>query len=123
MLCAACSAALAYVLPGAAPAPRAAAAAAALRMEAGVESLPLMMPGQKSWMPKSDDTALANKKWYVLDAEGMRLGRMASECAKILMGKHKPIYQPHRDCGDNVIVVIADVDVAVGVDAGVAGFS
>merc|ERR1719310_1884755 len=112
VLCAACSAALAYVLPGAAPAPR--AAAAALRMEAGVESLPLMMPGQKSWMPKSDDTALANKKWFVVDASGMRLGRMSSEIAKILLGKHKPTYTPGADTGDYVIVVNAEEVVVTG---------
>ncbi|HZK10403.1 MAG TPA: 50S ribosomal protein L13 [Clostridia bacterium] len=46
-------------------------------------------------------------KWYVVDAEGKTLGRLASEIAKILRGKHKPIYTPHVDTGDYVIVVNA----------------
>jgi len=110
VLCTACSSALAYVLPGALPAPRVAGAGgvADVRMEAGVESLPLMMPGQKSWMPKGDDTALANKDWHIVDAKGMRLGRMSSEIAKILLGKHKPTYTPGADMGDYVIVVNAE---------------
>ncbi|MDJ0684866.1 MAG: 50S ribosomal protein L13 [Alphaproteobacteria bacterium] len=49
-----------------------------------------------------------DKKWILIDAEGMVLGRMASEIAKILRGKHKPGYTPHIDCGDNVIVVNAE---------------
>ncbi|NOX60374.1 MAG: 50S ribosomal protein L13 [Chloroflexi bacterium] len=48
------------------------------------------------------------RQWYVVDAEGKTLGRLASEIAKILRGKHKPIYTPHVDCGDYVIVVNAD---------------
>lgn len=48
------------------------------------------------------------KKWYVVDAEGKTLGRLASEVAKLLMGKHKPTYAPHMDAGDYVIVVNAD---------------
>ena len=48
------------------------------------------------------------KKWYVVDAEGKTLGRFASEIAKILTGKNKPIYTPHVDCGDNVIVINAE---------------
>ena len=87
-----CAAALgsvgAYVLT--APAAPSRSRAAPLRMEEGVASLGLQetMPNQKSWMPKADDLALDNKKWYVVDAEGLRLGRMASEVAKILLGKH-----------------------------------
>lgn len=46
--------------------------------------------------------------WYVVDAEGMVLGRMASEIAKILRGKHKATFSPHVDCGDFVIVVNAE---------------
>ena len=46
-------------------------------------------------------------KWYIVDAEDLVLGRLASVCAKILRGKHKPIYTPHVDCGDNIIVVNA----------------
>ncbi|MBQ1843327.1 MAG: 50S ribosomal protein L13 [Lachnospiraceae bacterium] len=48
------------------------------------------------------------RKWYVVDAEGQTLGRLASEVAKVLRGKNKPIYTPHEDCGDYVIVVNAD---------------
>ncbi|MCR5014209.1 MAG: 50S ribosomal protein L13 [Bacteroidales bacterium] len=50
----------------------------------------------------------ADKKWYVIDAEGQILGRFASEVAMILRGKRKPCYTPHSDCGDNVIVINAD---------------
>ena len=48
------------------------------------------------------------RKWYVVDAEGKTLGRLASEVAKVLRGKNKPIYTPHMDCGDYVIVVNAE---------------
>ena len=48
------------------------------------------------------------KKWYVVDAEGQTLGRLASEIAKVLRGKHKPTYQPHVDTGDYVIVINAE---------------
>ena len=46
-------------------------------------------------------------RWYVVDAEGMILGRLAAEIAKIIRGKHKPMYTPHMDTGDNVIVINA----------------
>ncbi len=49
-----------------------------------------------------------DRKWYVVDAEGCTLGRLASEVANVLHGKNKPIYTPHVDCGDYVIVVNAD---------------
>jgi large subunit ribosomal protein L13 len=52
--------------------------------------------------------AEVEKKWFVVDAEGLVLGRMATVIAKILRGKHKPGYTPHVDCGDNVIVINAD---------------
>ena len=52
--------------------------------------------------------AEVERKWYVVDAEGKTLGRLASEIAKILRGKHKPIYTPHVDTGDYVIVVNAE---------------
>jgi large subunit ribosomal protein L13 len=48
------------------------------------------------------------RKWYVVDADGKTLGRLASEIAKILRGKHKPIFTPHVDTGDFVIVVNAE---------------
>ena len=47
------------------------------------------------------------RKWYVIDAENKPLGRLASEVAMILMGKNKPIYTPHVDCGDYVIIINA----------------
>ena len=46
-------------------------------------------------------------RWYVVDADGISLGRLASEVAKIIRGKHKPMYTPHMDTGDNVIVINA----------------
>ena len=48
------------------------------------------------------------KKWIMVDAEGLVLGRLASIIAKYLRGKHKPTFTPHMDCGDNVIVVNAE---------------
>ena len=58
-------------------------------------------------------TAVARKedverKWHVVDADGKVLGRLASQVATVLQGKHKPIYTPHVDCGDFVIVVNAE---------------
>ena len=47
------------------------------------------------------------QRWYVVDAEGMVLGRLAAEIAKIIRGKHKPTFTPHMDTGDNVIVINA----------------
>ena len=49
-----------------------------------------------------------DRKWYVVDADGVTLGRLASEVAKVLRGKNKPIFTPHMDTGDYVIVVNAD---------------
>ena len=47
-------------------------------------------------------------KWFVIDAEGQRLGRLASNVAKLVRGKHKTNFTPHADCGDNVVVVNAE---------------
>ena len=52
--------------------------------------------------------ATIDRKWYVVDATGMTLGRLAAEVAKVLRGKNKPIFTPHMDCGDNVIVINAE---------------
>ena len=52
--------------------------------------------------------ATIDRKWYVVDAEGQTLGRLASEVAKVLRGKNKPIFTPHMDCGDYVIVINAE---------------
>ena len=59
----------------------------------------------KSYMANAQSV---ERKWYVVDAEGQTLGRLASEVAKVLRGKNKPIYTPHVDTGDYVIVVNAD---------------
>ncbi|WP_042698566.1 50S ribosomal protein L13 [Azospirillum sp. B506] len=48
------------------------------------------------------------KKWYVVDADGLVLGRLASILANILRGKNKPTYTPHMDCGDNIVVINAE---------------
>ncbi|GAA6292162.1 50S ribosomal protein L13 [Clostridium sp. AF18-27] len=52
--------------------------------------------------------ATIERKWYVVDATGYTLGRLASEVAKVLRGKNKPTFTPHMDCGDYVIIVNAD---------------
>lgn len=59
----------------------------------------------KSYMAKTNEI---DRKWYLIDAEGKVLGRLASEIATILSGKNKPIYTPHVDTGDFVIVINAD---------------
>jgi large subunit ribosomal protein L13 len=58
----------------------------------------------KTYMPKPENI---ERKWYVVDAKGKTLGRLASQVASIIKGKHKPIYSPHMDTGDFVIVVNA----------------
>ena len=58
--------------------------------------------------------ATIDRKWYVVDATGMTLGRLASEVAKVLRGKNKPIFTPHIDTGDNVIVINAEKIVVTG---------
>ena len=55
-----------------------------------------------------------DRKWYVVDAAGMTLGRLASEVAKVLRGKNKPIFTPHIDTGDYVIVINAEKVVVTG---------
>ena len=54
------------------------------------------------------------KQWYVVDAEGEILGRLAAKVAYVLRGKHKPEYTPHVDCGDNVIIINAEKVVLTG---------
>lgn len=49
-----------------------------------------------------------DKKWYVIDATDLVLGRLASQIAKYLRGKHKPTFTPHMNCGDNIVVVNAE---------------
>lgn len=64
-----------------------------------------------TYMAKAADV---QRKWYVVDAEGMVLGRLASQVASILRGKNKPIFTPHVDTGDYVIIVNADKVVLTG---------
>ncbi len=64
-----------------------------------------MVNGMKTFMASP---ATIDRKWYVVDAANMTLGRLASEVAKVLRGKNKPIFTPHIDTGDYVIVVNAD---------------
>ncbi len=59
----------------------------------------------KTYTAKASDI---ERTWYVVDAEGQTLGRLASEIAKVLRGKHKPTFTPHMDTGDYVIVVNAE---------------
>ncbi len=59
----------------------------------------------KTYSPKPEHI---ERRWYVVDASGVVLGRLASEVATILRGKHKPMYAPHMDTGDHVVVVNAD---------------
>jgi large subunit ribosomal protein L13 len=66
----------------------------------------------KTFMAKPED--IKNRKWYVLDADGKVLGRLAVEAAKILRGKHKPDFTPHVDTGDHVIVINAEKAVLTG---------
>jgi large subunit ribosomal protein L13 len=59
----------------------------------------------KTYSAKPSDI---EKKWFIIDAEGLILGRLASVIATRLRGKHKPTFTPHMDCGDNIIVINAD---------------
>ncbi|MBQ7105220.1 MAG: 50S ribosomal protein L13 [Bacilli bacterium] len=64
-----------------------------------------------SYMQKKETV---NRKWYVIDAEGQVLGRVAAKAAHILRGKHKATYTPHIDCGDYIIIVNAEKAVLTG---------
>ncbi len=65
----------------------------------------------KTYSPKSADI---QRQWFVVDAAGLTLGRLATQVAMTLRGKHKPMYTPHADTGDFVIVVNADKVVLTG---------
>lgn len=65
----------------------------------------------KTYMAKKGEV---KRKWYVVDAEGKILGRLASEVAKIIRGKHKPEFTPHIDVGDHVIILNAEKVVLTG---------
>lgn len=65
----------------------------------------------KTFVPKQGEVT---KKWYVIDAEGQILGRVAVEAARLIRGKHKPQYTPYLDCGDHVVVINAAKTVVTG---------
>ena len=65
----------------------------------------------KTFMQKKENV---ERKWYVIDAEGLTLGRIATKAAHVLRGKHKVTYTPHVDCGDYVIVINASKVVLTG---------
>jgi len=65
-------------------------------------------PEQKLMKTFSAKAHEVNRDWYVVDADGKTLGRLASEIARRLRGKHKPVYTPHVDTGDYIVVVNAD---------------
>ena len=62
----------------------------------------------KTFMQKKETV---ERKWYVIDAEGKNLGRIATKAATLLRGKHKVTFTPHVDCGDYVIIIIVDIQV------------
>lgn len=64
-----------------------------------------------TYMPKAGDIT---RSWYLIDAEGQTLGKVATKAADLLRGKHKPTFVPHLDCGDHVIIVNADKIVLTG---------
>ena len=64
-----------------------------------------------TYMPKSGEI---DRKWYVIDAAGKPLGRVAAQAAALLRGKHKPTFAPHVDCGDHVIIINCDQAVLTG---------
>jgi|TARA_R110000737_G_scaffold353338_1_gene404349 large subunit ribosomal protein L13 len=61
-----------------------------------------------SYKTRSANKETAEKQWFIVDAEGQALGRLASKVAKVIRGKHKVNFTPHADCGDNVIVINAE---------------
>ena len=69
------------------------------------------MMRQKTYTPKKEDI---QPQWFVVDAEGKVLGRLASELAKVIRGKHKPQFAPHLDTGDHVVVINASKVVLTG---------
>ena len=70
-----------------------------------------MNPMKPTFMAKAKDV---DRKWYLVDAEGKTVGRLAAEVAKVLSGKNKPIWTPHADTGDYVIVINAEKAVFTG---------
>ena len=69
------------------------------------------MATPKTYIPKKKDLQL---KWFLIDAKGRVLGRLAAKAASILRGKHKPIFTPHMDTGDGVVVINAEKVIVTG---------
>jgi large subunit ribosomal protein L13 len=67
-----------------------------------------------SYKTLSSNKISADKKWFVIDAEGQNLGRFSSKIAKVLRGKYKTNFTPHADCGDNVVIINASKIVMTG---------
>ena len=67
-----------------------------------------------SYKTLSANKQTADKKWFIVDAEGLILGRMASEVAKVLRGKYKTNFTPHADCGDYVVIINASKVIMTG---------
>ena len=67
-----------------------------------------------SYKTLSSNKITANKKWFLVDADGQNLGRFASKIAKVLRGKYKTNFTPHADCGDNVVIINASKVVMSG---------
>lgn len=72
------------------------------------------MKQQKTFSPRPDDI---DRSWWLVDATGLPLGRLASEVARVLRGKHKPTFAPHMDMGDYVVVVNAEKVAVTGAKA------
>ncbi len=84
--------------------PAASCSSVARRAELALGVLPFYSKWVPTFSPKVGDIARA---WHVVDADGLVLGRMCTEVARILRGKHKPIFAPHIDTGDHVVIVNA----------------
>ena len=67
-----------------------------------------------SYKTLSSNKFSADKKWFIVDAEGQNLGRFSSKIAKVLRGKYKTNFTPHADCGDNVVIINASKIVMTG---------
>jgi len=80
----------------------------------GMDKERLRTVQQETWYPTKEDLAIASKKWFLVDAANLRLGRMASEIAKILLGKNKVEFTQGATVGDHVIVINAEKVVVIG---------
>ncbi len=76
-----------------------------ITLDCSVPESPTRTSGMRTFTPKSEDIEHA---WWLVDATDKPLGRLATEVARVIRGKHKPIYTPHLDTGDNVVVINAE---------------